>query len=242
MSDVEGYYFPAKLWPDQLDMLRDYKDGQLSPHSQLDNRVDDSWRSPVLVCLMEDLSSHLPVNAMTLAFDPALPVTHDVSLVGEVRNSSATIQLRIKPDQEDDTEIENSPEIPWDATAIEVRDLIKEMQAFQGYRLAVSLGNISTPDNDYPLGRWLISTNNLQASFSTPSIDSTTNALDVTVKTCRLKQTGYIRKVCNPLPVGDPTPLRVGAICWAYPVDSFGFVVLSAEPRQFNIDIPDEEL
>lgn len=236
---TDGYFVPANLWPFLRNLIRDYRSGKIGGDPNGEEAPDESWRSPVLVCLLEDLESDQVANAVTLARDHALPTTFDVSILGKIQDTDATIQLKIKRDQEEETQTETSEEIPWDATAKEVRDLIAGMAAFRGYKLSVTLGKHTKGEDEYSIGRWLISTNNLKASFSTPTVNAS-SATDCVVKKCRLRSTGHILKVMTAIPVGDPSPLRAGAICWATPVDGFGYAVMSAEPRFFSVEVTPE--
>ena len=190
-------------------------------------------RPPIRAILLEDLPSGGTADA-AVTVRVSSPAIQKVSLLGYWA-LSMTFQLQFKG--------KATKDIPWKSTAAALQTILEAVETIGKGNVSVALGDIpATADGSgekFP-GVWLVS---FIGSFlardpaKIPLLQTVTPHNDSTAVVEELEQyadTGSVEQVTANTPVGNPTPMRAGAVVTAIQFPGEGYCVQTCEARNFG--------
>ncbi len=211
--------------------MRGYRTGSRNLPPTKPGKQPPPARPPIVAILLEDLVSGGTADAAVLYLEETNE-TQMVTLEGEI--TGGFFQLRFRSKENAAEEI--TGEIPFHASPNEVRKALEALPSINPGDVEVSLGE--------DIGRWLVTFTGQYADQDIPLMRAT-NALTsnlgavIVAATTFWEDTGRNERVRNLIPVGLPTPLVAGAMVVALWFPRIGYGVISAECRDFQVDIPD---
>ncbi len=188
-------------------------------------------RPPIVAILLEDLVSGGTADAAVLYLEETNE-TQMVTLEGEITGGFFQLRFRTKENAAEET----TGQIPFNASPDEVRKALEALPSINPGDVEVSLGE--------DIGRWLVTFTGQYADQDLPLMRATnglTSSLGAVIvaATTFWEDTGRNEQVRNLIPVGVPTPLIAGAMVVALWFPRIGYGVISAECRDFQIEVPD---
>lgn len=183
---------------------------------------NDSPRPPIRAILLEDLPSEGTADAAVTERIRTNEV-QEVSILGAP--TAGTFRLKFGPS--------TSAEIPWNATAPDLRKKLEALESIGKGNVLVSLGK----SDEFNPGVWLVTFigkfNGLDVALLEPTDNLVGAAIVVTTSTV-WADSGRIENVRAIIPVGSPTPMRRGAVVCCAHFPGSGYGVIACECRDLN--------
>lgn len=214
-------------WPTFQQLMRDYRRGKLRPRPDRPQQLRQQQLAPgATVALLKTLNNGESVPAELLAYDE-LSEGYDIQVVGFANDPNMAFTLNFNN--------QTTQPIPILATADQLRQILVKIPEAAANLLSVSLGN--DPPSGHYIMRWRL-------KFGRPPADRTgrpttwglqvaagglSSQAEVQAAPCRWHGTGERITVNCALPVGTPSPLRIGAQgCVLRMSGGWGLVALEA--------------
>jgi len=228
------------------DMVAAWEDGSFGPPRQPRPYRDTGARPPLRGILLEDLVDAGQADCAVTIYFSTTEIQQVTLLGGPV--STGTFTLKFTDPATGDTQTTTA--LQWNSTAAAVQKALEALSFIGKNNVEVTLGkgnyaNLNrqnTGDNstrsEYP-GVWIVKFIGKFAGTNPPLLipnSSVGGASPVVMvaETSHWGDTGRVETVRCVIPVGDPTPMKAGAVVGALFFNGAGYGVVAVEPRQFG--------
>ena len=155
--------------------------------------------------------------------------TQMVTLEGPITGGFFQLRFRAKENAAEET----TGEIPFNATADEVRVALEALSSIHPGDVEVALGE--------DIGRWFVTFTGQYADQDLPLMRATNTLISplgavVVAATTFWEDTGRTERIRSIIPTGTPTPLIAGAMVVALWFPRVGYGIISAECRDFDFE------
>lgn len=185
---------------------------------------DDTPRPPIRAILLQDLPSEGTADAAVTELVDTNEI-QEVAIEGSPTGIGGTFRLKFKTS--------TTAEIPWNATAEEMRKALEALESIGKGNVDVAIGKTQK----YNPGVWLVSFIGKFNGLDVPTLEPTDSLIGASIVvtwSTTWADSGRIETVRAMIPVGTPTPMRRGAVVVCSHFPGAGYGVHAVECRDFN--------